>query len=323
MGHSTTKPTNWPVRLAKTQIRLRSAWVSTQSDQSLLCAFWIAKDQNLVHADSKDWSDWANAQADLSLRWGRMSCCWFCRAAAQIYTGLGWGGQVLLFEPEHDKTYKITWTVDLAKTQISLYSLFFLRSATVAGESGLFSGVQLRHSALERNKRCLLAYLWVLTTSYWDRDLFESTDRCHHNCLYSFPIGVWGKMLHLIVSVPYHCLFIYLERKKRLLKTKLYGTLTEFLTMFLKLRFNKTNKVQNVLCKFQLDINVLYLVLFEPRHEKTCLMLHANNKDATQPVHPFIHCLDGRILQLSRPVWVIPGHTALNTCFYLTRLFFS
>lgn len=33
-------------------------------------------------------------------------------------------------------------------------------SATVAGESGLFSGVQLRHAALERNKRCLLAYLY-------------------------------------------------------------------------------------------------------------------------------------------------------------------
>ncbi|XP_041370522.1 DNA replication complex GINS protein PSF1-like [Gigantopelta aegis] len=33
-------------------------------------------------------------------------------------------------------------------------------SATVAGETGLFSGVQLRHSALERNKRCLLAYLY-------------------------------------------------------------------------------------------------------------------------------------------------------------------
>ena len=38
-------------------------------------------------------------------------------------------------------------------------TFIFHRSATVAGESGLFSGVQLRHSALERNKRCLLAYL--------------------------------------------------------------------------------------------------------------------------------------------------------------------
>ncbi|XP_013394594.1 DNA replication complex GINS protein PSF1-like [Lingula anatina] len=33
-------------------------------------------------------------------------------------------------------------------------------SATVAGETGLFAGVQLRHAALERNKRCLLAYLY-------------------------------------------------------------------------------------------------------------------------------------------------------------------
>ncbi|CAC5403036.1 DNA replication complex GINS protein PSF1-like [Mytilus californianus] len=33
-------------------------------------------------------------------------------------------------------------------------------SATVAGENGLFSGVQLRHAALERNKRCLLAYIY-------------------------------------------------------------------------------------------------------------------------------------------------------------------
>lgn len=33
-------------------------------------------------------------------------------------------------------------------------------SDTVAGETGLFSGVQVRHAALERNKRCLLTYLY-------------------------------------------------------------------------------------------------------------------------------------------------------------------
>ncbi|XP_014663987.1 PREDICTED: DNA replication complex GINS protein PSF1-like [Priapulus caudatus] len=33
-------------------------------------------------------------------------------------------------------------------------------SATVGGEMGLFSGVQLRHACLERNRRCLLAYLY-------------------------------------------------------------------------------------------------------------------------------------------------------------------
>ena len=35
----------------------------------------------------------------------------------------------------------------------------FCRSAAVEGEQGLFSGVQLRHASLERNKRCILAYL--------------------------------------------------------------------------------------------------------------------------------------------------------------------
>ena len=33
-------------------------------------------------------------------------------------------------------------------------------SATVAGESGRIAGVQLRHASLERNKRCLLAYVY-------------------------------------------------------------------------------------------------------------------------------------------------------------------
>ena len=29
--------------------------------------------QNLIHADNEDWSDCANAQADLSIRWAHIS----------------------------------------------------------------------------------------------------------------------------------------------------------------------------------------------------------------------------------------------------------
>ena len=36
------------------QRRLRWAWASAQSDQSSLCAQWIAKDSSFLHADSKD-----------------------------------------------------------------------------------------------------------------------------------------------------------------------------------------------------------------------------------------------------------------------------
>ena len=40
-------------------------------------------------AHSKDWSEWANAQADMSLRWAHRSFCWFCRAAVHLlYFGL-------------------------------------------------------------------------------------------------------------------------------------------------------------------------------------------------------------------------------------------
>ena len=60
-----TKPTKWLC----SQQRLRSAWAFTQSDQSSLCAQWVAKDPRFLHVDSEDWSDWEDAQADLSLRW--------------------------------------------------------------------------------------------------------------------------------------------------------------------------------------------------------------------------------------------------------------
>ena len=43
----------------------------------------------------------------------------------------------------------------------------------------------------------------------------------------------------------------------------------------------------------------MILLSLEPRHEKTCFMLYANNKDADLPAHPcslisvfVVHCLD-------------------------------
>ena len=53
MSRDMTKPTNW----VYAQRRLRSAWASAQSDQSSLCAQWVAKDPSFLHADSEDWSD--------------------------------------------------------------------------------------------------------------------------------------------------------------------------------------------------------------------------------------------------------------------------
>ena len=46
----------------------------------------VAKDPRFLHADSEDSYilDWADAQADLSLRRVHMPFCWFCHVAAQI-----------------------------------------------------------------------------------------------------------------------------------------------------------------------------------------------------------------------------------------------
>ena len=67
--------------------RLRSAGASAQSDQSWLCILWIAKDPMILHADSgRLWSDWVDAQTDLILRWAHRSFCWFCRAAAHVFS---------------------------------------------------------------------------------------------------------------------------------------------------------------------------------------------------------------------------------------------
>ena len=49
---------------------LRSAWASAQSDQSSLCTQWVAKDPQLSSCRQlRLWPDWADAQADLRLRW--------------------------------------------------------------------------------------------------------------------------------------------------------------------------------------------------------------------------------------------------------------
>ena len=82
MSRLMTKPNKMTVCPAKTQISLgiHPVWSG-----SFLCAHWVAKDPSFLHVDSEDWSDWAVAQADLSLRWAHMPFCWFCHEAAQIW----------------------------------------------------------------------------------------------------------------------------------------------------------------------------------------------------------------------------------------------
>ena len=68
-----TKPTKWLCA----QRRLRSAWASAQSDQSLRCV-----GPKLSSCGQRRlWSDWADAQADLSRRWAHSLLVLSCRGS--------------------------------------------------------------------------------------------------------------------------------------------------------------------------------------------------------------------------------------------------
>ena len=74
-----TKPRKWPVRPAKTD------QPGHQTSLISLLSAWRKLGPSATHGvHSEDWSDWADAQADLSLDWAHMPFCWFCYAAAHF-----------------------------------------------------------------------------------------------------------------------------------------------------------------------------------------------------------------------------------------------
>ena len=67
LGRDMTKTNKISVRPAKTQISLgiRPVW-----SESSLCTQWVAKGPTVSSCEHRRfWSDWADAQANLSLRW--------------------------------------------------------------------------------------------------------------------------------------------------------------------------------------------------------------------------------------------------------------
>ena len=108
MSSLRTKPRKWLCA----QQRQISLGICPVWSEASLCAQWVAKDPSLIRVfavrsvgsyglklsscgQRRLWSDWADAQADLSLHWAHMPLCWFCHAAAQI----NWFGS--LFQWKH------------------------------------------------------------------------------------------------------------------------------------------------------------------------------------------------------------------------------
>ena len=81
LSHLMKKPTKWHEGPAKTQISLgiRPVWsvFAVRMKKAWVLSYPLSAQQRL-------WSDWADAQADLSLRWAHMQFCWFCHDTAHI-----------------------------------------------------------------------------------------------------------------------------------------------------------------------------------------------------------------------------------------------
>ena len=81
MSHLMTKPKKWHVCPAKTQISLgiRPVWsvFVVHMKKPWILSYPLSAQQTL-------WSDWADAQADLSLHWAHMPLCWLCHEAARM-----------------------------------------------------------------------------------------------------------------------------------------------------------------------------------------------------------------------------------------------
>ena len=74
------KTNKMTMHTTKTQISLgiRPVW-----SESSLCTQWIAKGPSVSPCGQRRlWSDWSDAQADLSLHWAHMAYCWFCHEVA-------------------------------------------------------------------------------------------------------------------------------------------------------------------------------------------------------------------------------------------------
>ena len=129
-----TKPTKWCVRPAKTRISLgiHPVW-----SESSLCAQWVAKDPRFSHADSEDWSDWVDIQADMRLCWAHSHFVGFDMRGlilknlfAQAVLTNNWGDFIFYY----------------------LLLLLHIANALLAKENGVFAGVDCFHVEILKHR---------------------------------------------------------------------------------------------------------------------------------------------------------------------------
>ena len=122
------KTNKMSVRPAKTHTSLgiRPVW-----SESLLCAQWVAKYPGFLHADSEDWSDWADAQTGLSLHWAHTHFVGF--VVSQLFFFFRTGTNLTVkYEPCHEKTCLLGFQPGKTQTGLLSFSLEILDLASTS-----------------------------------------------------------------------------------------------------------------------------------------------------------------------------------------------
>ena len=115
LSHDMTKPTKWSVLLAKTQISLGSCPVW---GQFLLSAWRNLGSWDTHWAHSEDWSDWADAQADLSLHWGHTHFVSFV---------MSWLTSAWTWQKKSQSSNFCLWTI----TELQIFFIWRLQTNTI------------------------------------------------------------------------------------------------------------------------------------------------------------------------------------------------
>ena len=94
---------------AKTQIRLVWSVFVVRMKKAWVLSYPLSAQRRL-------WSDWADAQADLSL--GAQSLCWFSHVAAQLWNSIIFLIGIVIYEPRHAKPWRQGLRPDMIQTSL-------------------------------------------------------------------------------------------------------------------------------------------------------------------------------------------------------------
>ena len=124
-------------------VRMKKAWV-------LSCP---------LSAQRRLWSDWADTQADLSLRWAN-TFCWFCHAVAQRHEAVFCWTERSVSKIQSSKYIKLwkSWNIDFG-----IYTTLYIRKT---GNEAVCCDLKEYYDSFSTGQDNCCFHIWLVTLSF-------------------------------------------------------------------------------------------------------------------------------------------------------------